>query len=522
MKFRTRLLFFALTLLIAFSATGCISPEGSFFTSSDKDYETAVDTVNTAWEKYGTLDTSRLVSSFFVECEAADKIFRLGTENILEVKGKNSDRPAFYRKNTSTNLEGDISTKTVSEEFFYKDGKIYTNRFGTDFSAVLDPLHFVEYTDYSEISVNAAYLSPANFSEAKMYKSSGKVFEIIFKKENDALRSGIAAFIGLDQTTYEYEIYDVSLRVLLDGEGLISTVKLLFKVDYYESKNPSAKLTYEGNFSQTLETSGEIAPKSPSSTVKYTEISDIFLLSAVTEAGYSALANCNALDALYSKYVKVSDTKESYTLDETVSFTGKFGSDSFLYGSIDHEKLSTPDKKEETSKGIFIDSLGYHERNYDFITSSYGTPTDKTEHEFTASSMKTMIITTLSSEMLLDGDIVFKGITEDTNEYITFSLSFSSSATKYYTQYLMASFSSESSPGFDLTSSSVMIAKNEISVTVRKSDLCIIGQTVEFSALVDGMISVETKFSMKVNSTSDDITVLNQSDFTGSIEGKIN
>ena len=129
-----------------------------------------------------------------------------------------------------------------------------------------------------------------------------------------------------------------------------------------------------------------------------------------------------------------------------------------------------------------------------------------------------MIITTLSSETLLENDLVFREITENTDDYVTFSFSLSSSVWKYYTVYLMSSFSSDSSTEIDLSSSGVMLAKNSVRVTVRKSDLCVIGQTIEFSAIVDGMITVEHNFSMKINSTDENVTVLNQSDFTGSIE----
>ena len=504
------------TILFIMSAVSCFSPEGKFYTSTDKDYQTAVDTVNAGWEKYTALDTSRLISSFFVECDAAGKIYRLGTENLLEVKGLFSNSPSLYRKNTSTSLQGDISTVTLTEESFYRNGIIYTERYGSAFSAPLEASRFVEYTNYSDLSVNSAYLSPSNFSEAKIYKSSGKAFEIVFKGENDALKTGIIAFIGLDQTSYQYEIYDVSLRAVFNEDGLISCVKLLFSVDYYDT--PDARLTYEGVFSQTVETGDAVNPASPPSSVTYNQISDIFLLSAVTDSGFSAIADASGIDAVYSKYVKVSDTKQSYILDEKVNFTGKFSEGSFLYGNIDRENLSTPEKKKETSKGIFIDSFGYHERSYDFVASEYGTPTDNAEHDYTSSSMIAILISTLSSETLLENDLVFREITENTDDYVTFSFSLSSSVWKYYTVYLMSSFSSDSSTEIDLSSSSVMLAKNSVRVTVRKSDLCVIGQTIEFSAIVDGMITVEHNFSMKINSTDENVTVLNQSDFTGSIE----
>lgn len=501
-------------LLLLFSVIllpSCRTPNGKWYFSSEKDIDKAKELLTDAESATAKIPDIDYTYAFFVECETADMTYRLGTENRFLFNARNTENVNGYRKNTYTSLQGDVSVSDTEEEFFLNDGSIYTNRFNGSFTSKITEQGFLQYTDESEISVNEGYLSPDNFTKVRIYNCNKGVLELAFSEANENITAGIVAFVGLDKTSYEYEVRDVLLTVIISSDGTISEKHLTFEIEYYDTKYPDSSLTYMGDFAFTVNSVSDITvPIRPLAT-KYTALPSIELLSAVTDKGYAALSKLTAIDATYKKYVKVQDTSREYVLDSEVRFTAKQSGQSLLFGSMDFEKIISSSSS-SNAKGIFLDSEGYHERSYDLKTSSHASKVDNPSQTGGASEMMGLIISTLSSEQLIDSDIATLTVKEETDSDITFSMRFTGNAARAYTQYLFDTFSGKDS-GVDLSSTVITPTKNEITVKVRKSDLCILKQTIEFSSVIGGAITVEGSFSMTVNSLSQDLSVLTLADW---------
>ena len=510
-KFICRHLVALLLLFSVILLPSCRTPNGKWYSSSEKDLDKAKEILTNAQSLTDKLPDIDYTYAFFVDCETADKTYRLGTENRFIFNARNTENVKGYRKNTYTSLQGDVSVSDTEDEFFLSNGSIFTSRFNGSFTSKITEQGFLEYTNESEISINEDYLSPDNFAKARIYNCKNGVIELAFSEANENITSGIVAFVGLDKTSYEYEVSDVLLTVITSSDGTISEKHLTFEIEYYDAKYPDSKLTYMGDFAFTVNSVSDITvPIRPLAT-KYTSLPSIEILSAITDSGYAALSKLTAIDATYSKQVKVKDSSKEYVLDSEVRFTAKQSEQSYLFGSMDLEKIISGSSS-STAKGIFLDFEGYHERNYDLKTSSHGSVVDNQSKVDSYSDVMELIISTLSSEQLIDSDIATLTVKEETDSSITFLIKFTGNAARAYTQYLMDTFSDENA-GVDLSSTVVTPTKNEITITVRKSDLCILKQTIEFSSVVGGSITVEGSFSMTVNSLDLNLDVLTLADW---------
>ena len=125
--------------------------------------------------------------------------------------------------------------------------------------------------------------------------------------------------------------------------------------------------------------------------------------------------------------------------------------------------------------------------------------------------MMSMVVTSITGERLLAQDIFKVTVTED-DEKIVFKYVYTSDAVILYSEYLLSAFTGNTS-GIDLSKSKIYVNKSEGEITVRKSDGCLIKHTVDFSVLVEGVISLESKMTLTVNATGNDIDVLDLADW---------
>jgi len=498
-------LVFALFLLVSCSKT----PSGKKYTSMLEDKEGAKTAVKTGDELLSQLSDVSLYYNYELKCDTGDKVYTMGTESKISLLNRGKDGEKGSRVNTFTALDG---TKK-SESFWLTDGKIYTKQYQTNFKANGNASDFLEYTAQAVLSADEGYYNTENFEKGTIYACKDGTTEIVFTEANDAMKNEIAVFIGLDKLSYIYTVRDVMLIVNTDAQGTVHEKHLIFYVDYYAQSAPNNVLTYEGDFAFFLESSvaGEIEIASPDFSLDYQELSDIKLLSSLTDGGYDVLGSFTGLDVTYEKYIKNSDLKEEYYMQTNVHFTESYQDEKYKYGSIDSQTVSTPKTTTKTSEGVFIDTNGYHERMYDQINKKHNENVDKAESPYTVYDMMSMVATSISGERLLSQDIFKVTVTEDA-ERIVFKYVYTSDAVILYSEYLLSAFTGNTS-GIDLSKSKIYVNKSEGEITVRKSDGCLIKHTVDFSVLVEGAITLESKTTLTVNATGDSIDVLTLSDW---------
>ena len=509
-----------LTIALLLGTVACRSPLGNGYVSkSEMDHAEMKQAVLDAYAVNDTFSDVRYTYSFFLDMDLPDGThYRLGTENVFNITGHGTENVRIHRNNTF--YGSDNSKKT--EDFYLNSGKIYTARFGQSYKSSITEQGFMSYTEYSDISVNVAYFSPDNFSSAARYKLFGSRYEIVFTGANEYIESGIIAFIGLDQESYVYTVRDTMLTATVEKDGSLSENRLSFYVDYYDPELPSVVLTYEGNFTYTLNATSDITVPDHDKSVMYKEIDNIELLSSVTSKGYEVLFSLPNIDATFEKYVKVTDaSNDSHVMDSRAHITAKYIDGAFRYGSIDHSYFSTKSLVNVTN-GIFIDVAGYHERSYDHVQGKRGTDIDTTELKRSESDLRQIIATTLSTEVLFEDEISSVNVKEETDTAITFTVRFNNYSARIFASYLIDHFTDKSSTS-DLSGQAFTILKSDIEITVRKSDGCILRQSIDFKAELYGTgnyvgsITVEGKIVMNVNSTASGLTLLVPTDFEAAI-----
>ena len=112
------------------SLSSCITPSRKMYLSKEKNASAKKVTalIADAAAKTNTISDIKYTYEFFVQCDINDTLYKLGTENVISIKGRNTENMSAHRINTSTGVKGETQTKSPSEEFFYSDGNIYTTR----------------------------------------------------------------------------------------------------------------------------------------------------------------------------------------------------------------------------------------------------------------------------------------------------------------------------------------------------------------------------------------------------------
>jgi len=519
----------ALAVVLCLSALlslfSCVNPSDNWYLSKDKDtdHARASELIAEAQAITDSLSDIQYTYAYFIEMNAPNgDYFRLGTENILSFTSRGSAEAMGYRKNTYTSLKNDTLLEVErSEEHFLDNGYIYTERFGSKYRSPMSDSEFLSYTEYSDISVNTDYLSESNFTDVTVYNLFGSEKEIIFETANDYIKEGIAAFTGLDETSYTYTVDNVRLSVLISGDGSLAEKHLTFTVEYYAASNPSATLTYEGDFAYTVDSAENVTVPTRNKSVIYRDMPNIALLSCITSKGYETLMSQSAIDASYSKYIRVTDSVKEYVFDADAHITAVINDGQMRYGSIDTEYYSKDSKKHNTT-GIFQTPSGYSYRYYDHATDTRSTDTDQAEAKYTNEQLYELIAATLSTEQIFEDEISSVSILSETEDLVTYKVGFNMSSARIYASYLIDTFS-DSQNSSDLNSQSISIDKCNIEITVRKSDGCVMKQLIDFKADIigtgnlRGIITVEGLFTMTVNSTDSSISVLEPSAFEETI-----
>ena len=484
------------------------TPGGKKYSSVTEDLNAAKEAVSAASEKQKEFSDLSVDYDFALKCQVGDVTYTMGMKNTVSYLGRGTENEGAYRLNSVTRLDG----IKENERFWLKDGYIYSKQYQTNFKAKGDVTAFLEYTADAQLSADEEYFNTESFAKGDLYACKDGTKEAVFTEAKDAIKEGIAVFIGLDQLSYVYEIEGVTLIVSIDENGHVCEKHLTFSVDYYSEQSPENVLTYEGDFAFKIKTSvaGEIEVLYPDLSLDWQELSDIKLLSSVTD-GYDVLGSFTGLDVTYEKYIKNSDLTDEYYMQTNVHFTELYQDEKYKYGSIDSQTLSTPSTISKSSEGVFIDANGYHERMYDVINKKHKEAVDKAENPYSVYDMMSMVAATVSGERLLPEDIRNLKVSED-GETIVFRYLYTSDAIVLYSEYLLSAFTGNSASA-GLTASSVYVNKGEGSLTIRKSDGCLIGHTVDVSVLVKGAIKLESQTKITVNSTGLDIDILDLDDW---------
>ncbi len=518
-----------LLLSCVFSLASCFTPSRKMYLSKEKnaspDKVTAL--LSSAQGKNDSLDSIKYSYSYFVECEIEKgEILKLGTQNVITIKNRNGENPLAHRKNTSSSLLGETIQQTESESFYFSDGKVYAKEFGKNYYSDMDFDAFLPYTYLGVHSVDTNFLNPALFSNATIYNRFGDVTEICFRSPAKDIESGIISFIGFDQTEYVYTLEDVILTIIIDENGYLAERHLTFSVDYYDESLPDNVLTYEGDFAYTLDQteSDKITVEQRNKADNYTYISNIQLLPSVTAAGYITLYNQSSLDVSYSKWVQISSSGgDVFTFETDSRIISSFEQNNIKYSSIDTGKLVKYGNIEAFSTaGAFIDESGYKERVYDYKKGEYTSNSDRAEHDYTELELKKIIFDTISAEQLHESEIYAVTLKSEDESSITYSINFTTDATRNFTAYLYDTFSDGETTLNTSAFSYFLPRQCDVYVTVRKSDGCILKQTMDFKAEfgiagISGYITVEGNFDMTVNSTSAPDTYLSVQDHENTV-----
>ena len=527
-----RILAVILLLCTLFSLSACMTPSKKLYTSKEKNAKADKVTrlLRDAEAKTDGVKDIKITYSFFVECEVAkDTVYKLGTENIISVKGKNTDGMTAHRKNTFTSLKNASVTQSESEDFYYSDKTIYTKRFGKYLYSEMSGEDFIPYTEYSDISVNTDFLSEIFFNKATVYNRLGGETEIAFEKPEDYLKDGIISFIGLDQTDYIYEVNDVILTAIIDKNGYMAEKHLTFTVDYHTEESPDNVLTYEGDFSYTADRKSDFKVEAYNKANSYRHFSNIKLLSSITEQGYAKLFESTAISATYSKVIKATDNKgNEFNYSALLDLRSALRGDTHYFSSIDTENMlkdyeAKEDIKSHDTVGVFITESGYSERSYDYITDSAGQSVDNREHDYTTAELYTLMMQTLGAEQLFEDEISSVSVQSETDTEIVYSVVLNNMATKYFAGYLFEVFSDSSDGAVDVDQLGFTPTKCDIFITVRKSDGCLLKQIIDYEAelfsITDaiGTISVSGKCELTVNSTEDNFEMLGITDYENTV-----
>ena len=195
-RFKKVLIATAGLVFVIFMLASCNkTPGGKKYTSLTEDIEGAKTAVQAGDELLSKLPDVSLYYKYGLECDTGDKVYTMGTESKIALLNRGKEGEKGVRVNTFTALDG---TKTT-ESFYLSDGKIYTKQYQTNFKANGNAVSFLEYTSQATLSADEEFFSTENFSKGEIYACKDGTTEIAFTAENDAVKGGIAAFIGLDK-----------------------------------------------------------------------------------------------------------------------------------------------------------------------------------------------------------------------------------------------------------------------------------------------------------------------------------
>lgn len=517
-------------LIVLFIYLFRTTPNGNIYLSKDDELkpEKIVQLINDAEAKNYAYPDIQYTYDFHVDCEIDGKNYRFGTENVVAFTGIGTADAKGHRINTYTSIKDGTKQQSESESFFYSNGKVYSKRFGKNYWSEMASENFLPYTEYSSISANADFLSAVFYENATVYELFKGVTEICFTGSSDYLTNGIITFIGLDKTDYKYEVSDVLLTVLIAKNGSLSEKRLTFNVEYYSEDDPDNVLTYKGDFSYTLNKTSNITVNERNKADNYAEISNINLLSSITETGYLILSNQSAFDVTYKKQITITDASGAgYFYDGALSVVAIKNGSALNYSSIRTERY-TIEKDVHTSIGTFIDENGYTERSYDYIKNETTSSVDNRAHDYTADELMNIIMEAIAAERLFEDEIASVSTLSEDDTTVTYSVRFVRDANKYFAGYLAEFFAEDDDASFDVDNFGFTSNKCDIYITVRKSDGCIMKQIIDYSATLLGMsgmsgsITVEGIFEMTVNATGADVTLLDVNDFNAEVENNKN
>lgn len=522
-----------LAVLAIFSLYSCSTPLGTSYWSSeefDLTFEdgarTVTEILSNAEAKNEALSNVKYTYDFYIEYETGEDTLKLGTKNVISIKDKNLPTMTAHRQNSYSSLKNGTTQSTQNEDFYYSGGKIYTKRFGKNYSGALKSEEFLPYTEYSDISVSTDYLSEIFFEKATVYQCFDDVTEIVFDAAHSYLGTAIATFVGLDQTDYKYEVSEIMLIVTVNSDGYISEKQLKFRIDYYSESSPDNVITYYGTFAYTLDATEDFEVSSPTSGVVYTDTPYINLLSSLSGKGYEILFNHTAISATYTKSIKVTDTEDNeYTYTSYLDLRSLIKDGKYYYSSIDTENLlkDFPTEADEHSfdtVGVFINDNTYSERGYDYVKDEAFTPIDKTEHDYTVTELYSIMSAALGAEQLSESEIFSFTVLSEDEDTVTFSVIFTNYATKYFAAYLIDTFLDES---VNVDAYGFKFDKCDIEITVRKSDGCLLKQVIDYKGSIFQVgstsytLTAEAKIELTVSSTEDNFDMLTEQDFNSEV-----
>ena len=521
-KITTRAISLLLLVAMLLSLSACRTVSGNGYTKKTElqGLGNSSELIASAQTKTDALESIGYTYAFFIELNAPNgDHFKLGTENNFLFSGRGTENPSGYRKNVYTSTEPDtVNVVTKDEEFFLNSGNIYTERFGKRYKCSMNEKEFLDYTEYSDMSVNLFYLDERNFSDATVYKLFGGRTEITFDGASDALNEAIIAFTGLNDTKYAYDVTDTALSVLIDKNGMLTEKHLTFNVTYYAVSAPNSTLTYVGDFAYTVDKTEGVAVPERNKSLSYQDMPHLKLFSSITGAGFDKLLSQNGLDVLYSKYIKVSEqsTKE-YIFDAKAHITASYLGAQLCYGSVDTEYSST-EKKAHNTTGIFQTPSGYSYRFYDHIEGKRNPDIDQPEAKYDESQLLSLISSTIRSEQLFEEEISSVSVKAEDEASVTFAIRFNNQAARVYASYLVDAFSTSTSSTADLNGQALTLNKCDIEVRVRKSDGCLLSEKIDFNAeiigtgAISGYLTVEGAFVLSVLAT-ENVTVITPSAF---------
>lgn len=489
------LIFFCLTFTLYSCAK---TPSGTRYSKSDENMQNACDFFDLAWENNNSLTDIEYEIALMGSVSNSGNSSEFGIKNIFQIKDKHSENMQAYNANTYYG-----TSYNIVNTYYRKDGNIYTSFYDTFFSSQISNDDFFDFVKQDVFYNDSDIFNPTRFSTTVNYFCSGNKNEIVFSDANTELADMIASAIGFDTTEYVYSVDDIQMTVFINKNKQITDIIMTFKVPYHTLMG-SNSLTYEGNFRYKLvNSSSEFNIKTPTTTVKYESISSISLIRHLFK-GYEVLSTIQNLDADYKRAVKNTDieNRSSYFMENNVRFTQKYLEDNYLYGSIDYEHIKIPGEEKKSSAGIFIDGNQYKYRD------TSGKSEDK-ENTTSPDDLGIMIYETLSSELILEADINNVKISE-TDTTITFTYSYKDDILLSYGEYLLSTFKQSSE---NILTRVTGMNKNIGKITVSKIDSCIISHTIEFSVYYNYNILLETQFEMTINSTGENVDILNLEDW---------
>ncbi len=478
------------------------TPSGKKYEEKSSNMESAVSAVNSADTKTNALSDISYTVFYSLKFRDLTGENVRGVKNTVSVSKNGTDDVSASIKNTYYG-----NTDTVSEVFAYKNGSAYSEMYGAGFSADMTYADFNSYIEKQRYTADKTFLDTKSFSKVTNYTLGDGSSEIVFKNPASELSSLIAKFIGLDSSGYVYTITNTVLTVNVSADGNISDKHLTFIASYHEKNTPDKVVTYNGDFSYTVEKTSDVTVDMPSGQASAQKISSLNLLRKFTN-GYTILALLTEIDATYDRYIKNSDyTGAVYEMRDKVHFTEGYKNGDYLYGSIDDRYIILEGDKTTSSKGMFLDANGkYHARN------SEGSEENDAKAPYSDEEFVEMVYSTLSAELVAVDDITGMTVTE-TEDTVIFKYAFNDKTIPSYSEYLLAAFSYDGSVSIELDNVQYLTLKNENVVTIRKSDGCIISHTVDFAVIFGGTLSIETKFNMTINATGSEVEVLDVSDW---------